>query len=446
MSEFAALSRQANTLYDHHVESLQRRYQEALQEAGMAQAVIPAGDLQMRYEDDQAYPFKAYPLAQQWLPFAPPPGTLVVVTLGEAPALLFPARSDFWHLTPQLPEGDWQRHWQVRECTGDIAAALRECVRGVVAWLGPRTDSFEGLADTAALNPTAVLNPLQYARARKTDWEIHCLEQASRRAVAGHRAAAAAFHAGQSEALIHQAWLAASRQVAEDEPYHSIIGLNESAATLHYEHRCYDAPDEHRTLLIDAGAQTLGYASDITRTTTSDNGLFAELLHQVDTLQQDLCQRAVAGVHFPDLHQHTLRGIAEILHRNGLCRHEVDTQLAQRIPQVFFPHGLGHLLGLQVHDVAGRWQNPAGDVLPPPDHAPALRLTRRLEAGMALTIEPGLYFIPMLLQGMIDRIPDHGCDLELIDRLRPFGGIRIEDNLIIGDSHSRNLTREAFAF
>lgn len=436
---------QSDALYTRHLETLQARYDEALTAAGISRAVIAAGDLLLRHEDDQAYPFKPYPLAQQWLPFVPPPGTFVVVKVGEPPTLLFPAQKDFWHLTPQLPGGNWRMRWRIQEWQTDVIAGLRDLTGSVVAWLGPQTRGLDVLGDSVALNPAAVLKPLHYARAIKTDWEIHCLEQASRSAVAGHRAAAEAFHAGQPEALIHHAYLAASRQVAEEEPYHSIIGLNESAATLHYERRCFEAPAAHRTLLIDAGAQYLGYASDITRTTTSDDGLFAQLLQQVDELQQQLCRQAVAGTHYPDLHDETLRGIATILHDSGLCRHDVDTQLAQRIPQVFFPHGLGHLLGLQVHDVGGHWQSPAGDLAPPPRHAPALRLTRTLEAGMALTIEPGLYFIPMLLDHMVKDNADHGCDLDLIETLRPFGGIRIEDNLIIGDGASRNLTREAFA-
>ncbi|MCH8552609.1 MAG: Xaa-Pro dipeptidase [Natronospirillum sp.] len=436
---------QIDALYARHLETLQARYREVLTQAGIHQAVITAGDLQMRYEDDQAHPFKPYPLAQQWLPFVPPPGTFVIVTVDAPPMLLFPAQKDFWHLTPQLMEGPWRKHWRIQEWQTDVTAGLRDLTGAVVAWLGPQTRGLDVLGESAALNPAAVLSPLHYARAVKTDWEIHCLEQASRSAVAGHRAAAEAFHAGQPEALIHHAYLSASRQVAEDEPYHSIIGLNEAAATLHYERRRFEAPAEHRTLLIDAGAQYLGYASDITRTTTSDRGLFAELLQQVDALQQVLCRRAVAGIRYPDLHDDTLRGIATILHDSGLCRHDVDTQLAHRIPQVFFPHGLGHLLGLQVHDVGGHWQSPQADVQRPPEHAPALRLTRILEAGMALTIEPGLYFIPMLLDRMVKDNADHGCDLGLIESLRPFGGIRIEDNLIIGDGKSRNLTREAFA-
>lgn len=428
--------------YSAHLQALTTSYQKKLAEQGFDQAVISAGSLQYRYQDDQAFPFQGYPLAQQWLPFTIPPELFVVVSAVGEPCLWFPAHQDFWHLTPQIPDGDWQRGWQINSYVD--ARAWTSTIAGKTAWLGP-DHPLRAQLPSVELNPEALLTALNYDRAIKSDWEIDCLTIATERAVRGHIAAMEAFDTGQSEAMIHQSFLAASEQVAPQEPYPGIVALNEAAATLHYERRLFSPPPLHRTLLIDAGAQQHGYASDITRTMTRDQGLFADLLARVDALQQTLCEQTVAGRWFPDLHEQARAGIAEILHETGLCRHAPTVQMEKNIPQTFFPHGLGHLLGLQVHDVGGHWQNRQGHVQSPPETAPALRLTRRLEAGMTLTVEPGLYFIPMLLDRMVKTISDHGCDLELIESLLPFGGIRIEDNLVVGRERNRNLTREAFA-
>lgn len=100
-------------------------------------------------------------------------------------------------------------------------------------------------------------------------------------------------------------------------------------------------------------------------------------------------------------------------------------------------------MGLHVHDVAGHQQNPEGEVRNDPEN-PFLRLTRTLEEGMVITIEPGLYFIPMLLNKLIEAEPQHGLDLDLIEQLKSYGGIRIEDNVLVTATGHRNLTREAF--
>jgi Xaa-Pro dipeptidase len=124
---------------------------------------------------------------------------------------------------------------------------------------------------------------------------------------------------------------------------------------------------------------------------------------------------------------------------------EPEQALASGVTAAFLPHGLGHLLGVQVHDVGGF--RPAADAEPiprPPGH-PALRLTRRLEPGMVVTVEPGIYFIDSLLAQL--RAGPHGRTVNwpLVERLSAYGGIRIEDNVVVTASGHDNLTRTAFA-
>jgi len=111
---------------------------------------------------------------------------------------------------------------------------------------------------------------------------------------------------------------------------------------------------------------------------------------------------------------------------------------------VFFPHGLGHLLGLEVHDVGGFMRSPDGGDIPRPAGHPYLRLTRVLEQGFVVTMEPGLYFIPQLLAGARADERSRRINWARVDSLRKFGGIRIEDDLAVTATGCENLTRDAF--
>ena len=95
----------------------------------------------------------------------------------------------------------------------------------------------------------------------------------------------------------------------------------------------------------------------------------------------------------------------------------------------FFPHGLGHLIGLQVHDVGGQFADATGKANPPPKEHPFLRSTRKMEAGMAFTIEPGLYFIETLLKQHRNGPHKNSFNWQRIESFMPYGGIRIEDDM-----------------
>ena len=106
------------------------------------------------------------------------------------------------------------------------------------------------------------------------------------------------------------------------------------------------------------------------------------------------------------------------------------------------PHGVGHLLGIQVHDVGGHQVDENGAKLPPPANSPSLRNTRIMAENMVFTVEPGLYFIPMILEAK--RQSDHAAlvNWHLVQELYPCGGIRIEDNVRIAGVGAENLTRQ----
>lgn len=424
------------TLYQDHLAVLQQRYEAALAHFQCDAIILASGHKQYYFQDDHTTPFHSYSGAQQWLPFTLSAETYLVIEADKKPRLVWPIRDDFWHAPNPVPTGEWQDSW-------DIIPARREdkwcqALPEKCAWLGPQPQDFAQIIP--GLNTY-----VDFAKAVKTPYEIEAIQRANVRGAKGHLAARDAFLNGLSEFEIHLAYLQASQQTANQEPYPSIIGVNEHAAVLHYEHKDFDRSANPLTLLIDAGATEHGYASDITRTFTKLDDEFSALIHSMDTAEQALAKKALSGVSYPQLHQEALRSIAGVLNEHKICSLSVDEQIAKGITQTFFPHGLGHLLGLQVHDVGGFHLDALGTRGEPDENAPFLRLTRPLEKDMVITIEPGLYFIPMLLDKMQSEIPQHGCDMALIKRLMPYGGIRIEDNVVVKDDLSVNLTRQAFS-
>jgi Xaa-Pro dipeptidase len=285
---------------------------------------------------------------------------------------------------------------------------------------------------------------MHVARTRKTPYEVACIDRAARLAAKAHVAAEQAFRAGESEFGIHLAYLAACEHTDSQLPYNNIVALNSHAAVLHYQARERAVPAETHSFLLDAGCTVHGYASDITRTYAHRNGEFAELVAAMDELQQGLTARVCAGVDYKQLHLEAHRAIAGVLEAAGIIRVSADAAVESGLSAVFYPHGLGHFLGLQTHDVAGLIDN-SGEPIPRPEGHPALRLTRVLETGNVLTIEPGLYFIDSLLARWREQEDASVIDWGRVAALSPFGGIRIEDNVVVTDDGCDNLTRRAFA-
>ena len=145
---------------------------------------------------------------------------------------------------------------------------------------------------------------------------------------------------------------------------------------------------------------------------------------------------------FLDIHARAHKKIGQLLLDLSICSGSLENLICSKIPHLFMPHGLGHLLGLQVHDVGGHQQNPSGAIVDPPDDSPALRHTRLISEDMVFTIEPGCYFIPLLLEPERNTKRGKFINWRLIDQLYPYGGIRIEDNILTTELGAENLTRE----
>jgi len=430
-----------------HIETIGRQWEHALAGNGSDAAVVPAGVQQLYFQDDQAPPFHPNPHFARWYPDDDCEQCVLLVRPPARPKLYFHREASFWYQPPSLPpwaEGafDVETHDDNEELMKSLVHDLSTYSR--VALVGP-AESYDLNLPLAAVNPKSVVNRLLFARANKTAFEQERMREATEIGVRGHVAARDAFHGGGSEFDIHMAYLAASGQQETKLPYPNIIALNEHAGILHYQHYDRERPEGTRSFLIDAGGRSGGYHSDITRTYSANPGdEFDDLVAALDEKQRAAVALVKPGLAYVDLHVHMHREVAELLVRFDFVRASADSVFERSITDTFFPHGLGHLLGLQTHDVGGQFVSEDGDVGAPPDRYPKLRFTRPLDTGQVFTVEPGIYFVPALLDELAQSDAGRDLNWDKVDAFRACGGIRIEDNVLVTDDGVENLTRPAF--
>ena len=434
-----------DSTYAAHLDTVGRRTSRALEAACFSSLLVHSVSAPMIFADDQHYPFRVNAAFKLWAPLIDVPDCFVYFEPGRKPRMLFHHPRDYWHKPADLPDTFWTRHFELH-AVSDRASARTLLPEHLsrTAYVGEAFDELVSW-NVGEVNPAALVHRLDFERAAKTPYELVCLREASRLGALGHVAARKAFDAGASEYDIEIAFLEACGLREQELPYNPIIALNQGAAVLLYQMLERRAPSERHSLLIDAGAEFAGYASDITRTYSATDADFAKLVDEMDHVQQALCNSVRAGVDWRDVHLSSHRLIAELLHDSGVITCDADEAVETGLSSVFLPHGLGHLLGLQVHDVGGLQKSPEGGTIPRPEGHPYLRLTRALEENFVVTMEPGLYFIDQLLDQA--RADHRGAKINWarIEQFRPFGGIRIEDNLAITASGCENLTRDAFA-
>jgi Xaa-Pro dipeptidase len=430
-------------LYEPHLRTLMRRTEQSLAASGFDALVIHSGRPPTQFLDDQDYPFKVNPHFKAWVPIVDNPGCVLIIAPGARPKVLFHQPNDYWHKPASLPRAPWTAAVELIASEEPSKASDHWARLGRVAYIGP--NGFAAGTDPTCINPPELLTHLHYDRAVKTGYELECMRRANEAGARGHRAALAAFRGGDSEYRAHMRYLEACAQREEEMPYNNIVAYNENSAVLHYQHLERASPESLRSFLIDAGAQYRGYAADITRTYAAFPGRYADLVEALDAAQQVLCGEIVAGRDYRDVHLSAHRILGDVLQRIGLTKLPGQAALEQRVTSVFFPHGIGHLLGLQVHDVGGVMGDTSGHERERPEGHPYLRLTRMLEPGVVVTVEPGIYLIDSLLAAAHADSRRARIDWAVVEELKPFGGVRIEDNVVATASTPENMTRDAFA-
>jgi Xaa-Pro dipeptidase len=432
--------------YRDHVAWLSKEAARVLGATGFDGVVIHSGAPKPRsIFDDQFWPLRPVPHFHHWLPLETARSALLIEA-GKKPKLFWFNVVDFWEQA-RKPESDhFWASFDVVEVK-DPAAIAELLPKGKkLAFVGEEKGdcALWGLPESA-FNPAELVKQLDQLRVKKTPYEVLCIREANRRAALGHDAVIAAFEKSDASELdLHLLYLQATRQDDAETPYKNIVALGKHAATLH--HVGYGREkNAAQSLLLDAGAKYLGYDSDITRTAVKGRSaaatVFAQLATGLERMQQKLCESAALGRPYEQLHNQSHELLAPLLREVGIARSggpgaASDAELVEGgVTRKFLPHGLGHSLGLQTHDVGCRNTQPES-------RNPWLRNTTKITPGQVFTVEPGVYFIDHLLAELRAAPAGKAVDWRLVDELVPFGGVRVEDDLVVTDAGVTNLTRE----
>ena len=418
-------------LFQNHIDRLRKTTATALKAEKYDALAIYAGTSQLYFADDLDIPFRPTPHFNHWCPLRSEEHVLLVRG-DERPTLYLNNKPSYWVDNEVVLDAWWADNFTIAG-RDDLVAELSKLH---AAWIGPEVD---WLPQNIDRNPDSLRARLDAVRSVKSEYEVACIKAANKIACRGHARLQECFAAGESEFAMHLAYLQATEQTDSELPYPTVIALDDKAAVLHYQHKRRDLRNG-KVLLADCGARVHGYASDVTRTWSNKHAhpLFAELLQQMQTIQQELCASVKSGVAYYDLHYLAHEKIATLLINTDILRNlSSEAAIADGLTYVFFPHGLGHPLGIQTHDVGGK-RPPCNYTKPLLPIFKNIRLTGGLIVDEVITVEPGIYFIPMLLDQQRD---NPKLNHTLLDALRPCGGIRIEDNVQVKEGTAINLTR-----
>lgn len=429
--------------YAAHIKQMQNQTKAALKRENLQGLVIHSGQLKKTFLDDNTYPFKVNPHFKHWLPITEVPNSWLVVNGADKPILIYYLPVDFWHKVTPLANSYWSEFFEVKilNKASDVDKLLPYDKKSF-AYIGEHIEVATALG-FEQINPADLLNYIHYHRAYKSKYEQECLRYSNELAVSAHVQARNGFYEGKSEYEIQHIYLNDLKYTANETPYNNIIALNEHCSILHYMSLQTTRPKKHQSLLIDAGANFNGYASDITRTYAKEGNMFAELIKAVNKLTLETVAQVKPGKSYVDLHNFTYRGIGQILCDFNIIQTSLEIAIESGIISTFFPHGVGHHLGLQVHDVGGYMADERGTLINAPKQHTFLRNTRVIETNQVLTIEPGLYFIDSLLAELKSSNKAELINWQKVETMKAFGGIRIEDNIIVHQSHNENMTRES---
>jgi Xaa-Pro aminopeptidase len=383
--------------------------------------LVAAGDeIPVPGRGDRAYPFRAHTeylyLADRERPggvlgYAPADGWIEFVTPVTADELLWTGL-----------EGD-------REGVPEGTRPLDELEQ----WVGDRPVRRLG----AEAEPDAELrDALIVVRRPKDDVELERMRTAAEATRAGFEELVSLIAAGRTERELQVALEAAFlRNGGDFLAFESIVAAGDHAAVLHFSPTARELRDGD-LLLVDAGAEYRGYASDVTRTYAVGGTFTAEQALVHDTVRR-AGETAIAacrpGVEWHDVHRAAALVVAEGLVELGALRGSPETLVESGAATLFFPHGVGHMVGLGVRDTG-----PASVETPTSlPGLPRLRLDITLEPRQAWTVEPGIYVVPTLLARERGR---DGVDWDRVDELHGFGGVRLEQNVLITDDGCEILT------
>eukprot|EP01130_Rhizamoeba_saxonica_P008104 TRINITY_DN3276_c0_g1_i1.p1 TRINITY_DN3276_c0_g1~~TRINITY_DN3276_c0_g1_i1.p1 ORF type:complete len:481 (-),score=111.42 TRINITY_DN3276_c0_g1_i1:45-1487(-) len=420
--------------------------------------VINGGEQQTRYSTDHEPLFRQEEFFQ-YLFGVKEPDCFGAILVNSAESILFvPRHPDFYAtwLGPIHPTDVIKEQYEVDHCyyTDEIAETLKKFgVNNLYLLQGVNTDShtthepakFEGIEDFEQ-NLTDLYDRLVECRVCKSGKEIDLMRFVCRLSAEAHCEVMKRCKPGMFEYQLEAIFkhYAFEHGGCRNVGYTCICGSGPHAAYLHYGHAAEPNNkqiEEGDVCLLDMGAEYHCYGADITRTYPM-SGVWTDDQKEVYTIvlrSADAVMNAIKpGVNYKDMHMLSERVMLEGMVEFGFLVGDVQEMMDAHLASIFMPHGLGHLLGLCTHDVGGY---PPGVERSERPGLRSLRLGRDLKEGMVLTIEPGLYFNLFTLPPAFDD-PKLSKFLvkEKLDKFMDFGGVRIEDNVVVTSNGCENLS------
>ncbi|KAJ1820319.1 hypothetical protein IWW57_005061 [Coemansia sp. S610] len=374
------------------------------------------------------------------------PGFAAAYDIGTRTAILFvphvSADEAVWiGVPPSLEEYRAAHGFDAAHYTKDISEVIGALKPSVVFTLPENASA----CNAYSLAPVEKLRAAVHeARVYKDDYEIEVMRRANQISSAAHVTLMREARQGMIETELRGRFVGlVLAQGCSYEAYGSIVAKGRNAAVLHYTKNNMALDDASDVVLVDAGGTFGNYASDITRTWPvgpkfTDNA--REIYSIVLDMQKTVIEACAPLKQWEDMHMLAARVAAEGLLRLGILTGDIAGIMANHVVGYFMPHGIGHLIGIDTHDVGGY---PAGTERINKPGLRYLRARRQMQPRMVFTVEPGLYFVDAILaEAQATPSVAQFIDFDVVKRYRSVGGVRIEDNIVITESGNDNLTSE----
>ncbi|KAK5081989.1 hypothetical protein LTR05_007131 [Lithohypha guttulata] len=290
----------------------------------------------------------------------------------------------------------------------------------------------------AATNVDTLRTAIDECRVVKDSYEVALIRKANQISTKAHIEAQQVARHAQNEEELYGAFIGSCiSNGAHEQAYHSICASGTSCATLHYVRN--DRPLRNRlNVLMDAGAEYDCYCADITRTFPL-SGTFTPESQTIYDIVKDMQEAAFkmlhANVQWEDVHAETHRVAIRGLVKAGILVGDEKELFDSRVSVAFYPHGLGHYLGMDTHDTGGHANYADKDSM-----FQYLRVRGRVPAGAVITVEPGVYFCKFIIEPILDKEVGKHINKEVLEKFWDVGGVRIEDDVLITDEGFENLT------
>ncbi|KAH8672053.1 putative Xaa-Pro aminopeptidase pepP [Tricladium varicosporioides] len=286
---------------------------------------------------------------------------------------------------------------------------------------------------------TLLKEAIEECRVVKDEYEIALIKKANAISTIAHTEVLKKVKSATNERELEAAFIERSiANGAREQAYHSIVASGTAAATLHYV-KNNEPLSGKLNLLLDAGGEFNCYAADITRTFPI-NGKFSSesrAIYDIVLQMQYVCTNMLkAGAIWDTIHLTAHEIAIEGLLKLGILQGDKEDILKTRTSVAFFPHGLGHYLGMDTHDTGGHPNYEDKDSM-----FRYLRVRGPVPAGSVITVEPGIYFCRFIIEPYL-RDPVHAqyINFEVLNKYWEVGGVRIEDNILVTASGYENLT------